>query len=126
MFTIGQLANLANVGIETIRFYQRQRLLEVPAFAGKVRYYGDEHLRRLRFIKKAQVAGFALKEIKVLLALDATHDRKQVRELAEERLEALEQKIEELVTARDALKRLARACANSARGPCPILASFEV
>ena len=98
----------------------------MPAFAGKVRYYGDEHLRRLRFIKKAQVAGFALKEIKVLLALDATRDRRQVRELAEERLEALERKIQALVAARDALRRLARACAGSARGACPILASFEV
>lgn len=126
MFTIGQLANHAGVGVETIRFYQRQKLMEVPVSAGKVRYYSDEHLRRLRFIKKAQVAGFALKEIKVLLALDATHDRKQVRQLTGERLKALEQKISELVTARDALKRLERACASSARGACPILASFEV
>lgn len=126
MFTIGQLAKHAGVSVETIRFYQRQELMEVPAFAGKVRYYSDEHLRRLRFIKKAQVAGFSLKEVKVLLALDATHDRRQVRDLAGERLKALEQKIAELVTARDALRRLSRACAGSARGACPILASFEV
>src|SRR5690625_7948758 len=67
MFTIGKLANQAGVTVETVRFYQRNELLDVPEFQGKQRYYQQAHVRRLRFIKGAQAAGFSLKEIKQLL-----------------------------------------------------------
>jgi len=69
--TIGQLAAGGNVGVETIRFYQRKGLLETPARDGGVRRYGSQDLRRLRFIKQAQAAGFTLEEIKELMDLDA-------------------------------------------------------
>ncbi|MEX1220776.1 MAG: MerR family DNA-binding protein [Idiomarina sp.] len=124
-FTIGRLAAAANVGVETVRFYQRNKLLAVPPFVGKVRQYGMQDLRRLRFIKRAQLAGFSLKQIKQLLDLDATHDRAQVRELANSRLQELEEKIAELVSARNALQRLASECKHGSSGPCPIIESFE-
>ena len=122
--TIGRLAAGGGVGVETIRFYQRKGLLGTPTPESGIRRYGSEDLRRLRFIKQAQAAGFTLEEIRELLHLDAGEDRSRARELAAHRIEALDSKIAELERARDALRRLAAECGKSAGGPCPILASF--
>src|SRR5687768_2659717 len=102
--TIARLAAGAGVGVETVRYYQRRRLLDVPAGAGSVRRYGDEDARRLRFIRRAQAAGFTLEEIGELIALDRTSDRGRVRAMAAERLAALDARIAELQEARDALE----------------------
>ena len=124
--TIGRLAAAGGVGVETIRFYQRKGLLDQPTRDGGIRRYGSEDVRRLRFIKQAQTAGFTLEEIKELLDLDASDDRSRARELARARIKALDARINDLVTARKALERLARECASGRAGPCPILKSFEV
>lgn len=120
------LAAAGGVGVETIRFYQRRGLLEQPTRESGIRRYGTEELRHLRFIKQAQTAGFTLEQIKELLELDAGEDRSRARELARERIEALDARIETLMRARDALQRLDRECSRSRAGPCPILKSFEV
>ena len=124
--TIGQLAAGGNVGVETVRFYQRKGLLETPTRESGIRRYGSEDLRRLRFIKQAQAAGFTLEEIRELLELDAGEDRSRAGELAKSRIVALDAKIAELNRAREALQRLATECGAGGRGPCPILASFDV
>jgi MerR family mercuric resistance operon transcriptional regulator len=124
--TIGGLAAAGGVGVETVRFYQRKGLLQTPTRKTGIRRYGREDVRRLRFIKQAQTAGFTLAEVKELLELDAGEDRQRARELAAVRLEALAAKIAELRRARDALQRLARECAEGSTGRCPILASFDV
>lgn len=124
--TIGKLAQAGSVGVETIRFYQRKGLLEQPTRESGIRRYGSEDLRRLRFIRQAQTAGFTLQEIKELLELDAGQDRSRARELARVRIHALDEKIVELKRARDALQRLARECSHGSSGPCPILTSFGV
>lgn len=129
--TIAGLAKAGGVGVETIRYYQRRGLLPEPprtggdGLRGGVRRYGPEDARRLRFIRSAQTAGFTLEEIGELLALDAGHDHDRARELATARIAELDRKIAELQAARAALSRLAHACAHSATGPCPIIASFE-
>jgi MerR family mercuric resistance operon transcriptional regulator len=124
--TIGRLAKAAGVGVETVRYYQRRGLLPEPARPpGEVRRYGESDLKRLRFIRSAQAAGFTLAEIKELLDLDASDDRARARELARARVAAIDVKIAELVEARDALAALATACANKRGGPCPILTAFE-
>ena len=123
--TIGRLAEAGGVGVETIRFYQRRGLLETPTRGNGIRRYGSDDLKRLRFIRQAQAAGFTLEEIRELLDLDAGDDRARARELARSRIEALEEKIAELKSARDSLQRLARECAKGSAGPCPILASFD-
>jgi MerR family mercuric resistance operon transcriptional regulator len=124
--TIGALAKAAGVGVETVRYYQRRGLLpEPPRPHGEVRRYGEEDIRRLRFIRSAQAAGFTLAEIGELLELSAADDRARARELAQARVAALDEKIEELVQAREALAGLASACAHKRSGPCPILAAFE-
>ena len=124
--TIGKLAEAGGVGVETVRFYQRKGLLRTPDRAGGFRHYGDEDLRRLRFIRQAQTAGFTLGEIAELLELDAGEDRSRARELAEARVKALDARIAEMERARDALRRLANECRGGGRGACPILKSFDV
>jgi len=123
--TIGKLAASGGVGVETIRYYQRRGLLETPGGGSGVRRYDAADVRRLRFIKQAQAAGFTLEEIKELLDLDASEDRSRARELANARVKALDARIAELQRARDALRRLARECGSGSAGPCPILTSFE-
>ena len=124
--TIGGLARAAGVGVETVRYYQRRGLLPEPARPpGEVRRYGDEDVKRLKFIRSAQAAGFTLAEISELLELDASDDRARARELARARVAALDAKIAELEQARDALAGLARACASKRGGPCPSLGAFE-
>jgi MerR family transcriptional regulator, mercuric resistance operon regulatory protein len=124
--TIGGLAKAAGVGVETVRYYQRRGLLPEPARPpGEVRRYGEQDVRRLRFIRSAQAAGFTLKEIGELLALDAADDRARARALAQARVAALDARIAELQEARDALAGLATACASKRGGPCPILNAFD-
>ena len=126
MLTIGKFADAGGVGVETIRFYQRKGLLSTPKRSDGVRRDGEEDVRRLRFIKQAQAAGFTLQEIRELLDLDASDERSRARELAKARVQALNAKIDELQHARDALQRLARKCAEGSTGPCPILKSFGI
>ena len=122
--TIGSLAAAGGVGVETIRFYQRKGLLGTPTRESGIRRYGSEDVRKLRFIRQAQAAGFTLEQIRELLDLDASEDRARARELARERIAALDSKIAELERARDALQRLAKECGAGTTGPCPILSSF--
>lgn len=124
--TIGKLAAAAGVGVETIRFYQRKGLLVQPTRESGIRRYGIEDLRRLRFIRQAQTAGFSLEEIKELLTLDAGEDRVRARILAASRIKTLDGKIAELRAARSSLQRLATECGEGSKGPCPILSSFGV
>lgn len=129
--TISSLAQSGGVGVETVRFYQRQGLLDTPerpagtGDEGRIRRYGDEHLRTLRFIRSAKSAGFTLGEIAELIALDSTSDRARAHRMASTRISALDAKISELKTIRKALKHLADDCAAGSAGPCPILASFD-
>ena len=129
--TIGKLAAAGDVGVETIRYYQRRGLLDTPArsggdgWGGGIRRYDEDDLRRLKFIRSAQASGFTLDEISELLALEASDDRVRVRTLARQRIEILDEKIAQMTTTRAALARLADQCAASDKGPCPILAAFE-
>ncbi|WP_375429042.1 MerR family DNA-binding protein [uncultured Sphingomonas sp.] len=129
--TIAGLAREGGVGVETVRYYQRRGLLDTPerpggsGTDGGVRRYGPDYVRRLRFVRSAQVAGFTLEQIGELLALDATDDRARARALANERIVALDARIVELETARASLRQLARECGSGSEGPCPILAAFD-
>jgi MerR family mercuric resistance operon transcriptional regulator len=131
MTTIAGLARAGGVGVETVRFYQRRGLLDTPdksggtALGGGVRRYGPEDVRRLKFIRSAQTAGFTLDQIAELLALDATADRRRAQALAAEQLAVLDDRIAGLQAARAALHRLAQACSSQGAGPCPIIEAFD-
>ena len=123
--TIARFAKAAGVGVETVRYYQRRGLLEVPPSAGSIRRYDEADVQRLRFVRSAQAAGFTLEEIGRLLAFDPVDDRPSIRALAERRIASLDDQIRQLKGARTALNRLARQCGSGDEGPCPILEAFE-
>ena len=121
--TIGRLADEAGVNVETIRYYQRRGLLPEPnkPINGH-RRYAAEAVKRVHFIKRAQVLGFTLDEIGSLLDLDEAHACAETRELAAHKLDVIESKLDDLKAMRKALKSLLRQCeAGSATGACPII-----
>lgn len=127
--TIGQVARLAGVGVETVRFYERQGLLnEPPRRESGYRQYPGDVVARLRFIKRAKELGFSLKEIKELLALrvDPTTTCTEVRSKAAAKVADIEEKIQALQRIKKALVQLTAVC--QGRGPtseCPILKAME-
>lgn len=123
---ISELARAGGVGVETVRYYQRRGLLAAPTgAAGGGRHYGGEDVRRLRYIRAAQAAGFSLAQIARLIDLDRIDDRPSARAMARERIAALDAQIAGLEQARGRLARLASDCAKGGAGPCPILAAFD-
>jgi MerR family transcriptional regulator, copper efflux regulator len=127
--SIGQTARRAGVGVETVRFYERQGLLqEPPRRDSGYRQYPEDVVARLRFIRRAKELGFSLKEIKELLALrvDPTTTYAEVRSRAVAKIADIEEKIQALQRMRRALVKLAKEC--SGHGPtteCPILEALE-
>jgi len=108
--TIGKLAKQAAVTVETIRYYQRIGLLDEPGkpFSG-YRHYPPHAIARIRFIKRAQQAGFTLKEIAQLLSLDAGHCA-DVREIAEQKCQQIDAQIQDLTALRNVLDALVKRC----------------
>lgn len=122
--TIGKLARQAGVGIDTVRFYEREGLLpRANRTESGYRLYMAGDVDRLRFIRRAKGLGFSLQEIAQLLDLNAGKgSRANVKRLAEHRLADLDQKLRELTGIRDALSKLVRQCSGqgSIKG-CPII-----
>jgi len=124
--TIGRLARAANVGIETVRYYQQRKLLPVPAARGAFRHYDPALADRIRFIKRAQELGFSLDEIAQLLRLQDGADRRAIRRISSERLQQIEAKLSDLKRMQRALKHLVTACKNTdVDRPCPIIATLS-
>ena len=121
--TIGILAKRGGVNVETIRYYQRRALLAEPSKPnGGFRRYPEESVKRVLFIRRAQMLGFTLEEIHGLLALDKRNACLETRAKAVHKLELIEQKIAGLSKMKKSLARLVRSCDASAAGaPCPII-----
>ena len=123
--TIGVLARRASVGIDTIRYYEREGLLPKPQRrASGYRDYDSGTVERLRFIRRAKDLGFTLEEIRELLALSRDRERgvKSVKQRAQARLGEVEQRIRELQRMKHGLKQLIDACpGHGALEHCPIL-----
>jgi Hg(II)-responsive transcriptional regulator len=125
---IGQLARQAGVPIDTIRYYERQRLIPEPArSAGGYRQYGREDVTRLEFIRRAKGLGFTLEEVGELMSLSGnlSKDMKGMKEVAVRKLEVVEARLAELTRVRDALRQLTDACpGHGALAACPIMAAL--
>ena len=126
--TIGHTAKAAGVGIDTVRYYEREGLLApTQRSASGYRLYTDADVMRLQFIRKAKALGFTLEDITELLKLqDGGGRREQVRARAHARVEALDHRIRALTAIRDALAALERQCCGS--GPvagCPIIEGVQ-
>lgn len=126
---VGEVAERGGVNLQTIRYYEREKLLpEPPRLASGYRVYPDQTVRRVRFIKRAQEIGFTLAEIRELLAvrIDSGRNSAEVRSLASAKITDIEEKIQTLHRMKDALVRITERC--SGCGPtseCPILESID-
>ncbi|MCB0311535.1 MAG: heavy metal-responsive transcriptional regulator, partial [Bdellovibrionales bacterium] len=121
---IGEVAKLSEVGIETIRYYERQGLLAEPKRRPSgYRQYDESVVSRLQFIRRAKELGFTLAEIKELVGLwyDTETRCEHVRERAERKVEDIEAKIRSLQKMKRSLKQLITGCqANDSIGDCPL------
>jgi MerR family mercuric resistance operon transcriptional regulator len=115
-FNIGRLGERAGVNIETIRYYEKIGLLPEPGrTAAGYRQYGEDHLRRLSFIRKGRDLGFSIEAIRALLRL-AEHPEQLCQDadrLASAHLAEVERKIKELGRLRVALREMAHCCAGT-------------
>ncbi|WP_116999356.1 MerR family DNA-binding transcriptional regulator [Desertimonas flava] len=123
-FTIGELAAEAGVGVETIRFYERQGILpEPPRSASGYRRYGDVDRWRLAFILRGKALGFSLRDIGELLGAESERSIADVLRVTAARLERVEQELAELASHRDRLRSLLRTCENGDGEACLALAT---
>ncbi len=123
---IGDLARTAGVGVETVRFYQRRRLLRTPLRPDRgTRAYSPTDLARLRFIRRAQQLGFSLDEIVVLLEL-SERDCANVQVVARRKLAAVREKITDLTRLAGALQDVVSRCERrKPRDSCPIIQTLS-
>jgi len=130
--TIGRLARKAGVSIDTVRFYERRRLLSKPARTdSNYRVYAEDEVARLRFIKRAKDLGFSLSEIRELLSLrcDPSASRADVKNQIEDKISDIRQKINALSGIVTALEHLSATCdghgSHGSVSDCPILKALD-
>ena len=127
--TIGRLARLGGVNLETVRYYEREGLIpKPPRTRSGYRVFPDEAPRRLRFIKRAQELGFSLSEIRELLSLRMRPgtNRADIRARADAKIADVDEKIRALEGIKRALRTLTDRCDGC--GPllaCPILETLD-
>lgn len=124
---ISAFAAAAGVNVETIRFYQRKGLLPRPRRAySSIRRYGAADVARVKFVKSAQRLGFSLQEIAGLLALDDGTHCAEARVVAEQKLEDVRAKLDDLRRIEAVLARLVQRCRTS-RGTitCPLIGALH-
>ena len=125
---IGQLSRRTGVPIDTVRYYEKQRLLPPPTrSASGYRHYEADDVLRLNFIRRAKVLGFTLDEIRDLLALSSARDGDMaaIRAAAADKLADVERRLAELTRMRDGLRTLVEACpGHGALDLCPIVGAL--
>ena len=128
-FTVGELARQADVNRETVRYYERLRLLPRPArtIAG-YRIFSNDALKRLKFIRHAKALGFSLSEIRELLTLrlNSIDACDRVQKQTRAKIGDIDRKIRSLKLVRNALSELVEACGRRRKSNgCPILDSLD-
>ena len=124
MLTIGKLAKQCQVNVETIRYYQRIGLMRIPETTQSYRYYNSQDIETLSFIQKAKDAGLQLSEIQELLQLQL-EDREQVRLVIQQRLDKIDQRIQELNSLKQRLATWIDECKTANNNCCPILKELK-
>ena len=127
--TIGKVAKQAGVGVETIRFYEREGLVDEPRRRESgYRQYDPEVVRRIRFIRHAKELGFTLREIKELLDLRIEPGSQcgDVLKLAQAKIDDIDERVRKLQKMRRTLAALTRDCQRGfPSDACPILKALD-
>lgn len=128
--TRGELAKTCDVNPETVRYYESNGLLATAKRSESgYRLFDDDAVRRIRFIKRAQAAGFTLDEIKSLLAIQTAHDGTSgdVRDMVEAKIATIEARIRALTAMKHTLRGLMVECPGGEMptDDCPILGHFD-
>ena len=122
--TIGKVAKLTGVGVETIRFYEREGLLNKPKRKESgYRMFDSEVVTRIQFIKRVKELGFSLKEIRELLFLrvDSRATGKEVKKRVDSKIDQIDRRIHDLKKVRNALAQLSRSVGKRPLGENPLL-----
>jgi len=126
---IGQLSRLSGVNIETIRYYERIKMLPAPprTTSGR-RVYDATHLRMLAFIRRARELGFSLNEIRALIRLGGPDKAscREVRAIAAHHLEGIRAKLDDLRKLERLLARTVAQCSGRTVPDCPVLDILDV
>jgi MerR family mercuric resistance operon transcriptional regulator len=126
---IGKVSRLSGVNIETIRYYERIKMLpSPPRTANGRRVYDSTHLRTLAFIRRARELGFSIKEIRALMRLGGPEKAtcRQVREIATHHLEDIRAKLNDLRKLERLLARTVAQCSGTSAPECPVLDILDV
>ena len=110
---IGALAQRMGISVDTIRYYEKEGLIQPLRADSGYRYYDQEAQRQLQFILKAKALGFSLQEVSELLSLRIdrqNHPCSEVKELADSKLEKIRGKLDELNRIYSALKVISDSC----------------
>ncbi len=130
LLNIGHVANQTGVTVETVRFYEKQGLIEPPERSETgYRRYPEDTVKRVRFIQRAKEAGFTLNEVGELLALRREPGTScgDIKMRAARKIEAVDQKIRDLEHIREALVRMVMKCSgDGSLSECPILEELEL
>ncbi|MEI2383947.1 Cu(I)-responsive transcriptional regulator [Breoghania sp. JC706] len=120
---IGTAARQTGLPAKTIRYYEEIGLISPERQDNGYRDYGDEHIHKLRFLRRARSLGFGIEDCRQLLSLyeDRGRASADVKLLAKQRITEIDAKLEELSSLRDTLARLIHACHGDDRPDCPIL-----
>lgn len=121
---IGELAKSTATKVETIRYYEQISLLPPPArTSANYRSYGEEHLARLSFIRRARDLGFSIEQVRALLDLsdDRTRDCATVDHIANEHLREVDRKIADLTALRRELSAVIASCDGGTVAQCRII-----
>lgn len=124
---IGDVARIAGVTVDTVRFYEKERLLGTVRRTSGIRRYDEQSVRRLQFVRRAASLGFSLTEIRGLLALRVSSRTscETVRERALAKIEDIDARIAELMRMREALVQVSDTCGAEAQGACPFLDALD-
>ena len=121
---IGELSRLCGVNIETIRYYEKIKMLPAPlrTDAGH-RVYGPKETRILVFIRRGRELGFTLDQIRALLTLGGPGKAScvEVREIAEHHIEDISAKIDDLTRLKRLLRKTVAQCSGGKAPDCPVL-----
>ena len=129
MLQIGEVAKKSHVGVETVRFYEREGLIALPKRnVSGYRQYSESVIKQIQFIQHAKTLGFSLKEIRELIKLKSTRDArcKSIKSTAKAKIADIQEKIDALKRMKTALEPLVAQCKSSDPiSDCPILNALD-